>query len=534
MAIFRIVRIVLEMIRLGLAEALDRLLPARGGKGSPERFRDALVRLGATFVKFGQALSVRRDLLPDEYVVALQSLQDRVPPFSAAEAYREIERGLGRPAADLFAEIDPTPMAAGSVAQVHAARLPGGAAVIVKVRRPGIKPQIERDMKALRLSARLALALMPRLRHYQPLRIIDEIWMNLIKEIDFRQEARNIRLFAAAFADSPTIFIPRAVDALVSEAVIVQERGGGVHIDDPSLRADGPRLAKVFVEAYLHQIFVLGAFHGDPHPGNLFINPDGHICFHDFGLIGVLDRSTRRKLAAFTVAFIEQDADWLLDAAIDLGVLGGGGMDRAAFRRGLAEIIADFTARPFKEWSLAEAFLRVTRLGRAENVLVPYDLVVLMRSIALAENTISVLDPQFEMVETLRIEGPKILKAAMEPSDPTGMLARLKLDAAAAVSDLPAVMGRWVRRLGEEGKGIGFTLELQGLEPLEQHIDRSSNRLALALVTLGLYIAGSLLSQHSIGPRIFGDFPAFGALAYALALWFTFRLVRGIGRSGRL
>lgn len=533
MPIFRIVRIVLEMVRLGLDEALDRLRPPRVGATSPERLRDALVRLGVTFVKFGQALSVRRDLLPDDYVATLRSLQDRVPPFPATEAFREIERGLGRSTTDLFAEIDPAPIAAGSVAQVHAARLHSGEEVIVKVRRPGIKPQIERDMKALRLSAQFALKLMPRLRHYQPLRIIDEIWLNLRKEIDFRQEARNIRRFAAAFADSPTIAIPRALGDLASEAVVVQERSGGVHIDDPSLGSDGPRLAKVFVEAYLHQIFVLGAFHGDPHPGNLFINPDGRICFHDFGLIGILDLATRRKLAAFTVAFIEQDADWLLDAAIDLGVLGGG-MDRAAFRRGLAEIIADYAALPFKEWSLADAFLRVTRLGRVENVLIPYDLVVLMRSLALAENTVRVLDPQFELVETLRIEGPEILKGAMEPSDPTGMLARLKLDAAAAMSDLPAVLGKWVRRLGEEGKGVGFALELQGLERLEQHIDRSSNRVALALVTLGLYIAGSLLSQHSIGPRIFGEFPALGAFAYALALWFTFRLARGIGRSGKL
>lgn len=306
-----------------------------------------------------------------------------------------------------------------------------------------------------------------------------------------------------------------------------------MRIDDPALKADGPRLARAFVDAYLHQIFVLGAFHGDPQPGNLFIIPDGRIYFHDFGLIGFLDRATRRKLAAFTVAFIRQDADWLLDAAIDLGVLGGE-MDRMAFRRGIAEIIADYAALPFKEWSLADAFVRVTRLGRSENVFVPYDLVVLMRSMALAEHTVKVLDPQFEMVETLRIKGPEVLEAAMERSDLTGVLDRLKLDAAAAMNDLPAVLGRWVRQLGNEGKGLGLNLDVRGLEHLEERIDRSSNRVALALVTLGLYIAGSLLSQHSIGPRIFGDFPAFVAFAYALALWFTFRLARGIGRSGRL
>ena len=155
-------------------------------------------------------------------------------------------------------------------------------------------------------------------------------------------------------------------------------------IDDPALRSQGPRLAQNFVDLYLHQIFALGVFHGDPHPGNLFVTPEGRICFHDFGLIGLLDRTTRRRLAAFVSAFLRQDPDWLLDAAIDLGIIGGE-IDRAAFRRGLAEIISDYAALPLKEWSLGEAFLRVTRLGRAHNVLIPYDLVVLMRAMFLAE-----------------------------------------------------------------------------------------------------------------------------------------------------
>jgi len=171
-------------------------------------------------------------------------------------------------------------------------------------------------------------------------------------------------------------------------------------IDDPAIASDGPRLAQNFVDAYLHQIFVLGVFHGDPHPGNLFITEEGRICFHDFGLVGDLDGATRRKLAAFTNAFIRQDPDWLLDASIDLGVLGGQ-MDRVHFRHGLSEIIADYAAMPLKDWSLAEAFLRVTRLGLAQNVLVPYDLLILMRAMFLAEHIVRVLDPESQLLENL-------------------------------------------------------------------------------------------------------------------------------------
>jgi len=531
--VVRLLRIALELLRFELGSVMGRLMPSRSRLQSPQRFCFALARLGTTFIKFGQTLSLRRDILPDDYIAALQSLQDHIAPFPAREAIREIELGLGRPVKQLFAHLDRKPLAAASVAQVHTARLHDGPEVIVKVRRAGIKRQIDRDMPALMMLTRIAMTLMPRLRHYRPLRIIDEIWSNLRKEIDFRQEARNIRRFAAAFADWPTVHIPKVIDDLAGETVIVQERSGGRRIDDPGVASDGPRLAQNFVDAYLYQIFVLGVFHGDPHPGNLFITAEGRICFHDFGLVGFLDRAARRKLAAFTNAFLRQDADWLLDAAIDLGIFAGE-INRGEFRHGVAEIIADYAALPLKEWSLAEAFLRVTRLGQAQNVFIPYDLVVLMRTLFEAEHVVRTLDPEFQLLETLQTKGPEVLKSAMEAEDWKGAADRLRHDTVAALHDLPAVIGSWTRRLSQEGEGLGLSLHLHGLSGLEDRLDRSSNRLALALVTLGLYIAGSLLMQHSIGPRIYGDMPALAAFAYALALWFTFRLARGIARSGRL
>jgi ubiquinone biosynthesis protein len=528
---FRLGRIAFEVLRFALSSLLRRLhlLPAH--PAAPERLCLALAGLGTTFIKFGQALSMRRDMLPDDYVAALQALQDHISPFPVEEAIREIKDGLGRSIPELFERFGYEPLAAASIAQVHAANLPDGRSVIVKVRRPHIKRQIDRDMQALRVVTRLAVAMMPRLRQYQPLRIIDEIWSNLRKEIDFRQEARNIKRFVAAFADWPSVQIPDVIEDLVSEAVIVQERSHGRRIDDPALKSDGPRVARNFVDAYLHQIFVLGMFHGDPHPGNIFITAEGQICLHDFGLVGFLDRTTRRRLAAYANAFVHQDADWLLDAATDLGVLGGE-IDRGEFRRGLNEIIADFAARRLKDWSMAEAFLRITRLGREQNVFVPYDLVVLMRAMTEVEHVVRTLDPEFQLLENLQAKWPEVLKAAMEQADWSVTVDRLEHDVLAALEDLPAALGAWARRLSQEG--LGLTLRIRGLDGLEAHLDRSSNRVALALVTLGLYIAGSLLMLNSIGPRLYGDVPALAAVAYVLALWFTLRLARGIARSGRL
>ena len=529
----RLLRIALEVLRFALSSVARHIHLLPPDPTTPERLRLTLARLGTTFIKFGQALSMRRDMLPDAYIAALQSLQDHVAPLPANEAIREIERGLRCPIGKLFECLDREPLAAASVAQVHAARLTDGRDVVVKVRRPEIKTQIDRHMRALTWSARIAVAVIPRIEHYQPLRIIDEIWSNLRKEIDFRQEARNIRRFSTAFAQWGTVHIPGLIDDLVTETVIVQARSGGRRIDDPVVASDGPRLAQNFVDAYLHQIFVLGAFHGDPHLGNLFITPEGRICFHDFGLIGLLDSAARWKLAAFTNAFIHQDADWLLDAAIDLGVLGGE-MDRAHFRRGLSEIIADYATLPLRDWSLADAFLRVTRLGQAENVLVPYDLLILMRAMFLAEHVVRVLDPEFQLLENLQVKGREVLRAAIERVDSRGSLDRMKHDALIATHDLPAALSSLLRRLGPDGDGIRLGLHIRELDNINERIDRGINRLAIALVTLGLYVSGALLMQHSIGPRIFGDIPALAVVVLLLALWLTFRLMRGTTRSRRL
>ncbi|MCY1331129.1 putative protein kinase UbiB [compost metagenome] len=532
MPIFRIFHIVYVATAFALGSALRRLhfLPSK--PPSSERFRVSLESLGTTFIKFGQALSIRRDILPDDYVVALQKLQDHVSPFPTSVAIEEIERGLGRPVPELFVDLEKTPLAAASVAQVHGARLRDGRSVIVKVRRPGLKRQINQDMRSLFWLARVATVIMPRLRHYQPLRIVSEIWTNLLKEIDFCREARSIRSFVTAFADWPTLKIPDVVDDLVSETVIVQERSSGLRIDDASLRSDGPRLAGNFVDAYLHQIFVLGVFHADPHPGNLFVTKDGRLCLHDFGIVGFLDRGMRRKLAAFATAFVRQDADWLLQAAIDLGILGGE-LDRSEFRRGLVEIIGDYAALPLKDWSLAEAFLRVTRLGQAQNVFVPLDLLVLMRTMFLAEHTVRILDPDFQLLETLQSKAPGILGAAMKRTDWATTINRLRLDAADTAHDLPSLLSTWVQQLAREGSGLRLSLHVRELKGLHEHLDRSSNRLVLALIAAGLFVSGALLMKVA-GPRVFGEVPVFAAFAFALALWFTLRLLRAISRSGRL
>ena len=486
-------------------------------------------RLGATFVKLGQGLSLYSDLLPDDYIYALQSLQDRVAPFPDDVARCEVEQALGKSIPELFAEFEAHPMAAASIAQVHKARLRDGRWVVVKIRRPGIKAQIDRDMRLLRGVLRALLTLLPWLRRYEPLALVDEIWTNLRQETDFRREARNVTRFVEAFRGSATVHIPAVIDGLYSESVLVQELSGGRRVDDPTVRAQGARLAQAFVEAYLQQVFVMGLFHGDPHPGNLFIMESGHICFHDFGSVGAFDLPARRNLAAFLLAFVYQHSEWLLDAALDLGLLAET-LDRAEFRQGLQEIIQDYAGLPLKDWSLAEVFVRVARLGHGRNIRIPHSLLALMRMMYLMENAVRDLDPDFNLLQSLLGKAKEVLRSSAGAGAEMG-LNRLRFEAAAGAHELPAELGAWIHKV--RAKGLELQLQHHGLEELEKHFDRSSNRVALALVTLGLYIAASLLMQHSIGPCL-GEMPLLAAAGYVLALWFTWRLARGISRSGKL
>lgn len=505
---------------------LVRARPLRSKTSPAQQFAATLERLGTTFVKLGQGLSLHRELLPDDYVSALQKLHDRVQPFAADVARAEIETSFGRPLVELFDEFDAQSLAAGSIAQVHRATLHDGRTVIVKVRRPGIKRQVNEDIRILRWFVRSALRIVPAFRRVKPLELIDELARNLHKEIDFRQEAANIARFAEIFRDSPTVYVPGVIGDLYSDWVIVQEMSPGRRIDDPKFLPDGRRLAINLVDAYLHQFFVAGVFHGDPHPGNLFVLDDGRICFHDFGLVGFLDRTTRVNLVAFMLAFVQQDGEWLLDAYLDLGMLGGK-LDRSEFRTGMEELIQDYARKPLKDWSFGEAFLRIAQMGHGQHVRIPHHLLVLLRAVFLMESTVRRLDPDFNLLEGLFAKAGRMLEASSGPAGADELTRRLQYESLVSLRQLPDRLSRVLHRIRAEG--VEVSIHHHGLEQLQDEIQRSGSRVSLALVTLGLYIAASLLMQHSLGPR-WGDTPILAALGYALALWLTWRLIRDLAR----
>jgi ubiquinone biosynthesis protein len=497
-----------------------------GGKGSPSRrFVMLLEGLGTPFVKLGQHLSLRSDLFPLEFVRELQDLQDHVRPFDSALAAREIEAALGQPPAALFARFDAEPFAAASIAQVHGARTYDGREVIVKVRRPDIVVRVDEDMRLLMMLVR-ALSLVSRtLVRYHAADVVKQVWDNLRRELNLREEARNVRRFADAFAGSTTIMIPDVIDELCREQVMVQQRSGGERVDHLSDPAQGAVLAGNFLDAYVKQFFTLGFFHGDPHPGNLFVMAEGHLCFHDFGIVGTLDRPTRQALAAFMLGFADQDSDWIIDSWLELGMLRASS-DREALRPVVAEILADYSRRPLREWSMGAAFMRLVNSSRDRGVAVPLNLLVLARTILLMEATIRMLDANFSLLDSLVARSREVLKVALAEENGGGM--RLQYETAIAATEWRRLLATTVRQLRR--RDLKLKIDHEGLPDFANIHLKAANRVSLALVTLGLYLAASLLMQHSIGPTV-GGVPVLAILGYAAAVWYTIRLVHAVGKG---
>lgn len=485
-----------------------------------DRFAEVLQRLGTTFVKLGQHLSLRADILAPDAQEALASLQANVAPFPPEQAVQEVEAALGRPWQQLFARFDMHALAAASIAQIHRAALPDGTEVVVKIRRPGAAEQAETDMRILRRIVLVMQGLVPSLRRWGLAAIVDEVAANFRYEMDLSREAASVRRFADAWRGSADIVIPDVVDGLCTPTVMVQQFSHGAHLHglpSPTAVAAAGKL----VDSYVAQIFRDGFFHGDPHPGNVFVMDDGRICLHDFGIVGRVDGNMRRALVAFALAFVEQDAEWVVDAWLDLGLLGDG-TDRAVFVPVMRALVADCAQRPLKDWSLSGALAQLVAAGRTQEVRLPRDLLVLTRTLLLLEGTVRLLAPEFSIIEA--ISRHTTTGVFDEPKSAASQ--RLPYELGNAAHALPSLLARRLHSVLRQGDLLQLSIKPDAR--MLSGIDRLGRRVALALVTLGLYIASSLLMQHGVGPR-WGDMPVLALLGYALAIRFTFSIARSRG-----
>ncbi|MEW5756299.1 MAG: AarF/ABC1/UbiB kinase family protein [Pseudomonadota bacterium] len=495
------------------------------------RFRLMLEELGPTFVKFGQMLSVRQDLFATEVIAELASLQDHVPPFPGTEARNIIEQALGQPVSAIYASFDEEPFAAASIAQVHAARLSDGREIIVKVQRPGIDEVVRADIEVLYLVARLVMRCIPEWRRFDPPGLVGEFAETILRELDFNDEGRSADRFRQEFEHEPAVSVPRVYWELSGQRVLTMEHSVGQRItaDYPSDAETRARLAQTLARLLLSQIFEHGFFHGDLHPGNIFLLPHGRLCFHDFGIVGRLSPLDQEHLRQLFLALILRDAEWMADLYFEMGVAAQD-LDRQAFVRDLDNALDQYYAAAGSTSSFAEILRQFILLGSRHDIHVPRELLLVAKVFMQVESLCLTLDAHFNMLAALHAYVPRLVGRQWLPPNAAAGLAQ-GYRAAHALRGIAGVLPRVVTRaLGSLERGeLGVRVHHEHLDKMQEHLDRASNRLSFSLIIGAIVIGSSIVMAFHTGPHYAG-IPLLGLAGYVIAavlgLWWAVAILR--------
>jgi ubiquinone biosynthesis protein len=453
-----------------------------------QRFRQLLVDLGPTFIKLGQLLSSRPDMLPQHWIEELAELQDAVPPFSIAEVRAQIERSLDRPLAECFASLEEQPLASASIAQVHRATTHAGARVVVKVQRPRIRQQIDSDVGILHQLARAVEAVIEETGIYTPTGIVEEFDRSIHEELDFTHEARNARAMAAHAKDRPAVVIPRVFDELSSATVLTLEYVEGVKVTEVSVaKGYDPKLvARNIIDGAFRQLFEDGLFHGDPHPGNVLVLPDNRIALIDFGLVGRLTRPMREALVTLIMATALRDPDTVARVMNRIGVPDDH-TPITAFRSDIGAILDRYLGLKLEEIRAASLLRDLLDFAVKHRIRIPKEYVVLSRASIAVEGIIRKLYPELDILEIGLPYAKELMVARFNPGDASGTLMKSLLKLQSLTEDVPAQLQQILFDI-ESGK---FRVNVRSAD-LEQI---ASNVRTLGLTTLiGLVAAGLTLS----------------------------------------
>lgn len=516
---------------LGPYRWLLRLLP-RGFNRKPAprgvRLRLALEELGPIFVKFGQIVSTRPDLLPEDIFEELVKLQDQVPPFPGEDAERIVAEALGGPLATYFRRFDTTPIASASVAQVHLAELHDGTEVAVKVLRPGIEAVIEHDLELMYLLARLAQRYLPDGRRLRPVEVTDQFRRTLYTELDLRREAANASQLRANFADSSLLYVPKVYWDYTRREVLTMERIQGIPISNiEALRAAGVdmrRLSHNGVEIFFTQAFRDGFFHADMHPGNIFVSSDGQYRAVDFGIMGSLGEEDKRYLALNFLAFFNRDYRAVADAHLRAGWVPPH-TPVGEFEAAIRAVCEPIFARPLKDISFGRLLLQLFQTARQFDMEIQPQLVLLQKTLFNIEGLGRRLYPDLDLWVTAK---PYLERWAREHLGPRALLRALREEAPKWWSWLPRMPGliyETLQRVHESAP----TRESAEIARLREQLRENERRNYLALVGGGFLLAAVLLSGFGAYGGNWQTFAPFaGGLVGIAGAWLLWR-----GRPGQ-
>lgn len=499
-----------------------------------ERMRLVLEELGPTFIKFGQFLSTRSDLLPSHYVEEFAKLQDNVPPFSFAEVCSELKREFGQEITTLFSSFTREPIAAASIAQVHRAVLLTGEEVVVKVRRPGIVEQIETDVEALMLLAMMAEKHLPDSEIYDPVGQVRELARTLRREMDLSLEGRTIERFEANFSGDDTVYFPKVYWQFTSKAALTMELIEGMKVSDiEGLTAAGLDLKLIATrgaDAFVKMVLQHGFFHGDLHPGNILILPGNVIGMLDFGMTGRIDPFLKRYLTDILLAILKRDAEEVISLLIYSGDITDS-VNVRALRRDISEFIDTYYELSLQELQIGQLLVDFTEIITSYRIKFHPDLLLLAKTFMTLESMGRRLDPDFDMMFHLRPMMEQEIRKRLSPRNAVKELYGNLNSYVNLVRSLPKDIKEILNRVNRDKFKID--LEHRGLDRFTRDMDKSINRLSSSLIIAALIVGSSIVMQTGKGPLLLG-FPLFAFMGYSIAGVISLVWLIAIIRSGRL
>ncbi|PIE35654.1 hypothetical protein CSA56_03400 [candidate division KSB3 bacterium] len=495
------------------------------------RARMVLEDLGPTFVKLGQVLSTRPDLLPTSFVQEFKKLQDRVPPIDSQEISEQITIALGKTPEEIFSFFDAKPIASASIGQVHKAVLRStNEKVVVKVQRPSIRSTIESDLDILYLLARLIEHNVPETRMYSPVSMIEEFDKAIHRELDYTVEAQNIIRFRNNFKHDRTVYVPKVYREHSSRNVLVIEYIDGTKISEFNGPSDvKKRIARNGFRSMLKQIFIDGFFHGDPHPGNLFILPNHTIAFLDFGMMGRLDEEMRDELADLLIAVIHQDVARIAQILAHLGTQTQE-INMRTFRNDVADIVEHYYGVPLEQIEIGTITREMIETAIKYQIKIPGDYTMMLKALLTIESVGKQLDPEMNAVEEAR---PMIGRIVKERWNPHRLLSHSMIgfrNLSLVLRDLPVQIHQILEEIRQGRLHIEF--EHMHLDRLVLTLEAASNRISASLVIAALIIGSSIVIHTNRGP-MFMNFPVLGIVGFVSAGVIGFGLLISILRSGK-
>jgi ubiquinone biosynthesis protein len=508
---------------------IKKIDPAEDNLETYERIRRVIEDLGPTFVKLGQIMSLRPDLLPPPLIKQLSKLQDEVPPIPLKEIHSVVEAGMGRSMSEVFSIFDAEPLAAASISQVHRAVLrKEGQIVSVKVQRPGIRRRMEADLDIL---AAIASRLHERshdLKTYDLPNLVKVTRRNLLREIDFTREARNMKIAGTYRSGSSSVYIPRVFDEYCYKKILVMEHIHGTKLKDiDSINIDNAEeMAKEGLKAAIKQILEDGFFHADPHPGNVLVNDGGRLCLLDWGLVGRLTEKDREMLIDLLKAIVEKNGDAMVHTLLRICTREGL-VDEDALERELLDIVDSYFAVPVKEMNIGQILMAITELLRAHHLRLPPDLVIMVKALVTAEGTARQIYPGLDVLSESEGYVRQLASKRYQPRNLWRSITTAICRVFAAQREIPKRLLQILDRIGQGDLKVNFRLENIG--DLINAVENSSNRMAFSIIIASLIIGSSMIITTGVGPLLFG-FPAIGVIGYlisaVLGLWLVFNIIR--------